>query len=127
MAEGWARHLEGDRVEASSAGIEARGLDPRAVRVMREVGIDIASQRSTSLGELDLEGFDWVVTVCSDADQRCPALGGSTRRIHVGFDDPPRLAAAAATEEAALAHYRRVRDEIRRLVETLPQRIGAGP
>ena len=127
MAEGWARHLEGQRVEASSAGIEARGLDPRAVRVMREAGIDIASQRSTSLDELDLEGFDWVVTVCSDADQRCPALGGSTRRIHAGFDDPPRLAAAAATEEAALAHYRRVRDEIRRLVETLPQRIGAGP
>ena len=127
MAEGWARHLEGQRVEASSAGIEARGLDPRAVRVMREAGIDIASQRSTSLDELDLEGFDWVVTVCSDADQCCPALGGSTRRIHAGFDDPPRLAAAAATEEAALAHYRRVRDEIRRLVETLPQRIGAGP
>ncbi len=127
MAEGWARHLEGQRVEASSAGIEARGLDTRAVRVMREAGIDIASQRSTSLDELDLEGFDWVVTVCSDADQRCPALGGSTRRIHAGFDDPPRLAAAAATEEAALAHYRRVRDEIRRLVETLPERIGAGP
>lgn len=120
MAEGWARALWADRLEAYSAGIEARGLDPRAVQVMDEAGVAIGGQSSKTLAALGAMSFDLVVTVCSDADRNCPTFGGSTRIIHVGFDDPPRLALDAPGEEAALSHYRRVQKEIRAFVETLP-------
>ncbi len=120
MAEGWARHLKGDSIEPCSAGIEARGLDPRAVRVMAEAGVDIAAQRSKRIVDLKDIDFDLVVTVCDQAAENCPALPGKTKVIHAAFDDPPRLAAKAKTEEERLAPYRRVRDEIRAFVETLP-------
>jgi arsenate reductase len=120
MAEGWARALVGDAVEPFSAGLEARGLDPRAVRVMAEAGVDISAQTSNRLSDLPDQGFDDVVTVCSHAHETCPIFPGGARVVHVGFDDPPRLAAGAAGEEEALAHYRRVRDEIRAFVERLP-------
>lgn len=123
MAEAWTRALHGDRFEAHSAGIAPGRVDPRAVRVMAEAGLDLSGHRSKHLDELAGVRFDCVVTVCDHANERCPVLPGNVRRIHAGFDDPPRLAAGAATEEQALAAYRRVRDEIRALVEALPRSL----
>ena len=123
MAEGWARHLKGERIEASSAGIEKHGLNARAVKVMAECGVDISGHRSKTVGELPERDFDYVITVCGHADETCPAFPGETKVVHVGFDDPPRLVADAATEEEALVHYRRVRDEIREFVERLPEAL----
>jgi arsenate reductase len=123
MAEGWARHLKGDSIEAASAGVEVHGLNPLAVKVMAEAGVDISGQRSKHVDELRDRGWDVVVTVCGAAHESCPFFPGKTRVVHVGFDDPPRLAQGAANEEEALAHYRRVRDEIRAYVETLSEAL----
>ena len=124
MAEGFARELKGEVIEAYSAGIEPHGLDERAVTVMAEAGIDISQQRSKHADEFSGIEFDHVVSVCADANERCPASLGRANVVHVGFDDPPKLAANAATEDEALVHYRRVRDEIRVFVETLPGALG---
>ena len=118
MAEGWARQLLGDRIEPYSAGIEAHGMNPNAVRVMQEAGVDISRQSSKVASEPADVPFDLVVTVCGHADENCPAFLGKSRVIHVGFDDPPKLAKSALNEEEALGHYRRVRDEIRGFVTT---------
>jgi arsenate reductase (thioredoxin) len=126
MAEGWTRRLKGEQVEAFSAGIETHGLNPRAVEVMAEAGVDISGHRAKHVDELRGVEFDYVVTVCDNANEHCPVLPGKARMIHVGFDDPPRLAAGAASEEAILAPYRRVRDEIRAFVEGLPERLAEG-
>ena len=126
MAEGWARHLKGDQVEPYSAGIETHGLDPRAVHVMAEAGVDISAHRSKRVDELVSAAFDYVVTVCDHAREACPIFPGRTRLVHVGFDDPPRLAEGAESREAALAPYRRVRDEIKAFVETLPEGLSQG-
>ncbi len=123
MAEGWARALVGDRIDPYSAGTAPSRLDPRAVQVMREAGVDISGRRSKHLQELADARIDWVVTVCDHANESCPVFPGAARRTHVGFDDPPKLAAHASTEEEALGHYRRVRDEIRKFVQTLPQSL----
>lgn len=123
MAEGWVRHLKRDRIEAHSAGVEPHGLNPRAVQVMAEAGIDISQQRSQHIDEFRDTPLDWVISVCDHARETCPALPGRTRQMHVGFDDPPRLAAGAVTEEEALSHYRRVRDEIRAFVEQMPENL----
>ncbi len=120
MAEGWTRHLKGSLIEPYSAGIEAHGLNPRAVQVMAEAGVDISGHRSKRVDELKAIPFDYVVTVCDQAHESCPLFPGRAKVVHVGFDDPPRLAAEAKTEEEALNHYRRVRDEIRQFVESLP-------
>ena len=120
MAEGWTRHIKSDCIDPYSAGIEAHGLNPDAVRVMAEAGVDISGQRSKRVGELRGVGFDYVVTVCGRADENCPVFPGRTQVVHVGFDDPPSLAADAKTESERLAPYRRVRDEIRAFVDTLP-------
>jgi arsenate reductase len=125
MAEGWARHLKGDVLEAYSAGIETHGLNPHAVKVMAEAGVDISGHRSKKVDELDAVDFDYVVTVCGHAHETCPMwLKGKATVVHVGFDDPPalarELAARGATETAQLDCYRRVRDEIRAFVERLP-------
>jgi len=125
MAEGWARRLKGDEVEAHSAGIETHGLNPRAVRVMAEAGVDISTHRSKHVDEFRGVAFDYVVTVCSRARETCPVFAGGTRVVHVGFDDPPALAANARDEDEALAAYRRVRDEIRAFVERLPEALTA--
>ncbi|HBO45649.1 MAG TPA: arsenate reductase [Planctomycetaceae bacterium] len=123
MAEGWTRHLKGEVIEPYSAGIETHGLNPDAFRVMAEAGVDISSHRSKHVAELkDLE-FDYVVTVCGHAQEHCPIFSGKAKVIHVGFDDPPKLAANAATEDERLAPYRRVRDEIRAFVERLPESL----
>ncbi len=120
MAEGWARHLKADVIEAFSAGIEKHGLDPMAVKVMAEAGVDISRHNSKVVADLPTRAFDYVVTVCGHAHETCPYVPGKVKVVHVGFDDPPRLAADAKTEQEALAYYRRVRDEIRAFVETLP-------
>ncbi len=121
MAEGFARALHGATIDAASAGVAPKGLDPRAVAVMREAGIDISGQESRDAGAFAGAAFDLVVTVCDAASEVCPVFPGARRTIHVPFDDPPRLARAAASEEDALEAYRRVRDEIRRFVsESLP-------
>ena len=121
MAEGWARALKGDLIEPFSAGIEAHGMNPRAVQVMAEAGVDISRQRSKQLDEVADVPFDAVITVCDRANESCPVFPGKVKRLHVSFDDPPTLAKNAATEEEALRHYRRVRDEIRAFVEKLPE------
>ena len=118
MAEGWARHLLGDRIESYSAGIEAHGMNPNAVRVMKEAGVDITGQISKLVSTLVDVPLDLVITVCGHADENCPTFLRKARVVHVGFDDPPKLAKSATTEEEALGHYRRVRDEIRHFVET---------
>ncbi len=122
-AEGWVRRLRGDLLEPCSAGIEAHGLDPHAVRVMGEAGVDISGRQSKTVEQLGDRQFDVVVTVCDQAQQDCPVLPGNARKVHVAFDDPPRLARSATTREEALADYRRVRDEIRAFVERLPQAL----
>ena len=120
MAEGWARQLKSDAIEAYSAGIETHGLNPNAVQVMAEAGVDITSQQSQHVDALKHVPFDYVVTVCDNAAESCPVFSGDAQVIHRPFDDPPRLARESATEEEGLAHYRRVRDEIRDFVESLP-------
>jgi arsenate reductase (thioredoxin) len=123
MAEGWARHLKGDQIESYSAGIEAHGLNPDAVRVMAEAGVDISGHRSKLVGDLHGVDLDYVVTVCDNAHESCPLFPGKAKVVHVGFDDPPRLAAGARTEDERLAPYRRVRDEIRAFAQTLPDSL----
>jgi len=123
MAEGWARALKGDIIEAYSAGIETHGLNPNAVKVMAEAGVDISAHRSKAVAKLMDTEFDYVVTVCGHAHETCPLFPGQARIVHVGFEDPPKLAADAQTEEEALEHYRRVRDEIRTFVEGLPENL----
>ena len=123
MAEGFTRHLKSEVIEACSAGLETHGLNPNAVKVMAEAGVDISGQRSTHVDEYREVEFDYVVTVCDHAHESCPLFPGRTTVVHVGFDDPPRLARDAATEEESLDHYRRVRDEIRAFVVSLPEAL----
>jgi len=123
MAEGWARHLKGDVIEPYSAGLEPRALDPRAVNVMAEAGVDISWQRAKHVNELGDTVLDYVVTVCGHAHENCPVFPSRSTVVHVGFDDPPQLVANAKSEEEALGHYRRVRDEIRAFVQTLPDSL----
>jgi arsenate reductase (thioredoxin) len=125
MAEGLCRHFRGDFFEPFSAGIEKHGLNPLAVRVMAEIGIDISGHRSKTVDDLGRADFDYVVTVCGHADETCPVFPARIKVIHHGFDDPPRLAEGAASDEEALGHYRRVRDEIREYVLTLPDSLNA--
>ena len=120
MAEGWARALKSDALKPYSAGIEKHGLNPHAVRVMAEAGVDISGHTSKTVTELCPVNFDFVITVCGHAHEHCPLFPGKAKLVHIGFDDPPKLAANAKTEEEALAHYRRVRDEIRAFIQTLP-------
>ncbi len=123
MAEGWTRKLKDDVMEPYSAGIEPRGLDTRAVRVMAEAGVDISDQRSKNVDKLRGLPFDYVITVCDNARESCPVFSGNVKRVHVNFEDPPRLAANARDEQEALMHYRRIRDEIRAFVERLPEAL----
>ena len=120
MAEAWARHLKGDIIDAYSAGTQPKDVDPRAVRAMAEAGIDISRQRSKSIVELGDIKFDYVITLCDDAQQTCPFFPAKTAVVHHGFDDPPRLTRDAGGEEEAMRHYRRIRDEIKAYIETLP-------
>lgn len=117
MAEGWARHFHDQSIEAYSAGIEAHGMNPYAVQVMKESGVDMSSQSSKLATKLTDVPLDLVITVCGHADENCPAFLTEAKLVHVGFDDPPKLAKNANDEDEALGHYRRVRDEIRDFVK----------
>jgi arsenate reductase len=123
MAEGWTRALRGDRIEAFSAGLVAHGQNARAIQVMAEAGVDISHQPSKTLASLGDQAFDVVVTVCGHADEHCPVFPRPTRKVHRGFDDPPKLAQGAKTEEEALRPYRRVRDQIKAFVLSLPEAL----
>ena len=123
MAEGWARALHHEIIEAYSAGVEPGGVDPRAVQVMAEAGVDISRHKSKHLDELAQTHFDYVVTVCNRAAETCPLFPGKAQVIRATFDDPPALAKNARNEDEALDHYRRVRDEIKAFVKTIPERL----
>ena len=118
MAEGWAKHLLYNDLDACSAGIEKHGLNQLAVKVMKESGVDSSNHKSKTVDELTIKHFGWVITVCGHAHETCPFFPGKT--IHQGFEDPPKLAQNAKTEEDALVHYRRVRDEIQEFIISLP-------
>lgn len=123
MAEAFVKQLKGDLIEPYSAGTQPKGVDPRAIRAMAEAGVDISGRRSKSVAEFGDIEFDYVITLCDDAEQACPFFPAKTAIIHHGFDDPPKLAERAGSEEEAMTHYRRVRDEIRAYVETLPDSL----
>ena len=120
MAEGWTNHLKGDVIKSRSAGIESHGINSLAVKAMAEVGVDISHHRSQLVEDFLDESWDFVVTVCGHAHENCPLFPGKANIIHVGFDDPPALAKEETTEEGAMVYYRRVRDEIRTFIESLP-------
>jgi len=121
MSEGFTRRLVKDQIDAYSAGIDPKGIDPRAIKVMAEVGIDISRQESKSTDDIKDMEFDFVITLCDNAQKTCPTFPAKTSVVHMGFDDPPKLAENSKDEEEALEHYRRVRDEIRGFVEKLPE------
>lgn len=123
MAEGWSRHLKGNFLEPYSAGVENHGLDPLAVQVMAEIGIDISKQRSKLINELEKKEFDYVITICNDANEKCPIFPGRTKRIHYGFDNPAQIAKSTRTKEEALIIYRRVRDEIKDFINAMPNNL----
>ena len=127
MAEGWGQVLKGDSIEPHSAGIDPHGMNARAIQVMAEAGVDISKHTSKHVDDVMYVPFDYVVTVCGNADETCPVFPGRTKVIHVGFDDPPILTEDAATEEEALPHYRRVRDEIKAFVTGLPDNLEPEP
>jgi len=122
MAEGWAKALLAGKAEALSAGTRpGQEVDPRAVRAMAEAGVDISGQKAKHLEIFRDDAFDLVVTLCDNAHETCPAYWGKARKIHNGFDDPATVAGKGASEEAAMPHYRRVRDEIKAFVLRLPE------
>ena len=123
MAEGWTRALKSDEIDVWSAGIETHGLNPFAVRVMQEAGVDISSHESTHVDDLIHIPFDAVITVCDHARESCPVFPGNVKRVHQSFDDPPFLAKSVDSEDEKLEIYCRVRDEIRAFVETLPDAL----
>lgn len=122
MAHGWANHFLSDTVVACSAGIETHGLNPHALHVMQEAGIDISTHQSQHVDEFKDISFDLVVTVCDHAHEHCPLLPGGGRVVHVGFEDPPKLATAVKEKGGSKAEqldcYRRVRDQIKEFVQT---------
>ena len=127
MAEGWTRHLKGDQIDVWSAGVETHGLNPNAVKVMAEAGVDISAHRSKHVDEFKNVNLDFVVTVCGHARETCPFFPGNSKVVHVGFDDPPKMAKEraekGASEEEQLDCYRKIRDEIKAFVETLPDSL----
>ena len=118
MAEGLLRHMGEGRFEVYSAGTKASFVGPQAIEAMREIGIDISGHRSKSVDEFAGQEFDYVITVCDNANENCPVFPGKTKRIHWSFDDP---AEARGTEEEKLAVFRRVRNEIAEKLRTLAQ------
>lgn len=121
MAEGWVKHLKSKEIDAYSAGIEKHGLNPFALKVMAEAGVDMSRQESTTIDELPVSKFDWVVTLCGHANETCPYFPG--KKVHRGFDDPPKLVEEEWSEEEKLVVYRKVRDEIRQFIESLPHSL----
>jgi len=114
MAEGWLKHLGGDRFEVYSAGIVAHGKNPRAITVMQEAGVDISKQKSEQLDPSLLENIDLLITVCSNADESCPVVPANCKKEHWPFEDPAK---ATGSEQEIMAEFRRVRDLIRTRIE----------
>ena len=110
MAEGIINHLLGDKVTAFSAGTEATSVNPTAIEVMKEIGIDISSHQSKNLTSFDGQSFDYVITLCGSANETCPLYIGGTKKTHIGFDDPAK---AQGTKKEVLREFRHVRDEIK--------------
>lgn len=110
-------------IDSYSAGSEPHGLNSYAVQVMAEAGVDISAHESKSISALAGQAFDYVITVCGEADETCPFYPARVKRIHHGFDDPPRITKGWTVEQEILKVYRRVRDEIRDFVMSLPQSI----
>ncbi|BCJ86332.1 arsenate reductase (thioredoxin) [Effusibacillus dendaii] len=110
MAEGWGKHFGGDKVEVYSAGIETHGLNPRAVATMKEAGIDISKQTSDLIDPEILNQADYVITLCGDANDKCPVTPPHVKRLHFGLEDPAKT---TGTEEEIQAKFREVRDNIR--------------
>ena len=110
IAEGLLRHDAGDRFEVASAGVEPTQVRPLAIKAMNEIGIDISGHRSKSVDEFEGQNFDYVITVCDNANQQCPMFPGKTQRIHWSIEDP---AAVVGSEEEQLKVFQRVRDELR--------------
>ena len=127
MAEGWARHLKGDHIEPFSAGIETHGLNPNMVKVMDEAGVDVTDQKSENIRDFADTQLDVVVTVCGHAHETCPVFPANCKVVHSGFPDPPKMATVLAeqggSEEAQLDCYRKVRDEIKEYILTLPESL----
>jgi arsenate reductase len=123
MAEGLTRHLKSDIIAPYSAGVDPGKMNPLAVKSLEEIGIDISGGFPKTIESLGDIAFDYVITLCDHANESCPLFPGKTKRLHWGFEDPPKLAENAATEEEAMGHYRRVRDEIRAFVEKLPDNL----
>lgn len=126
MAEAWTNTLKADEFKAYSAGVEPKRVDPRAVKAMTEMGIDISGQKSKDIDSLGNMEFDYVVTLCDNAKESCPFFPARTRLIHREVDDPPKLAEDADDEEETMTTYRRVRDEIRAFVKKMPGVLGKG-
>ena len=123
MAEGWTRSLKGHLIEPYSAGVSAKQLDPNAIAVMAEAGVDISGQRSKNVAEVMGTPYDYVVTVCSHARETCPSFSGDVKRLHVEFDDPPFLTQDIPDGPEKLDVFRRVRDEIRIFVDGMPRNL----
>lgn len=126
MAEAWANRLKGDHFEPYSAGVQPKRIDPRAIKAMAEAGVDISGQKSKDVDAFGDMEFDYVITLCDNARESCPYFPARTKLIHRGFEDPPKLSESAGNEEEAMAHYRRIRDEIKAFVESLPEGLNAG-
>ena len=123
IAEGWAKHLKSDVMEAYSAGIRPIGVNSKAIKVMAEAGVDISGQTSKGVDELVGIDFDYVVTVCDNAREQCPVFPGRAKLFHKAFDDPQF---ATGSEEEIMAEFRRVRDQIKAFVEKLPEILANG-
>ena len=121
MAEGFCKHYHNDLILSFSAGIETHGLNQNAVKVMAECDIDISKNESKLVDNFSNIKFDFVITVCGHAHETCPLFIGNAKVIHVGFDDPPKLAEKVENEEEKLNCYRTVRDEIAKFVKSFPQ------
>lgn len=119
MAEGFCRHFHSDKYECFSAGIEAHGINRYAIKVMQEIGIDITRQQSKTLSGLPVSDFDFVITLCGHADENCPFFLAKTKRFHIGFEDPAKLA-MGLSDDGRITVFRRIRDEIRQMVIDLP-------
>lgn len=120
MAEGWARHLKGNRIEAYSAGICPIGVSSRAAQTMSEAGVDITGQKSKHVNELSDVDFDYVVTLCDNAAEQCPVFDGRAKVIHRPFEDPYF---ATGTYEEVMEEFRKARDKIREFVEGMPENL----
>lgn len=120
IAQGWAAHLKGEVMEAYSAGIWPVPVNPRAIAVMKEAGVDISEHRSKHVDELAGIDFDYVVTVCDNAREMCPVFEGEARLFHRNFEDPSFM---IGSEEEVMAAFRKVRDEIKAFVEAMPESL----